>query len=206
MSEAGTWDRLAGRYDRIVGAFDQSYPELRALLQRDFAGREHVLEVAAGTGQFSLDLAAVVGRLTATDVSPEMVRRLEARVAERGVANATARCMSAYALEVEGAAPDGIVCANALHVMESPRRALAEFRRALRPGGRLAVPTFCHGIDWRRRLLSRLMSLVSPFRAYTRFSPESLRAMVAEAGFATREPVLLPGRFPIAYVVGDLPG
>lgn len=206
MREAETWDRLSSQYDRVVGLFDRSYPRVRELLRRDLAGREHVLEVAAGTGQFTFDLAQVAGRVTATDVSPEMVRRLDMKLRDQGVKNVETAVMNAYELEVPDQALDGIFCANALHVMESPLKALGEFKRALRRSGRLVVPTFCHGVDWRRRLLSALLGVVSPFVAHTKFSPESLRELVASAGFEPAEPIVLPGRFPLAYLVADIPG
>jgi ubiquinone/menaquinone biosynthesis C-methylase UbiE len=205
MNEAKTWDRLAGKYDKSVGHFDRSYPRVRELLRTDLANREHVLEVAAGTGQFTFDLAETAQRLTATDVSGEMLELLQAKVAERGADNITTAVMSAYELEVEDGSLDGIFCANALHVMETPQRALHDFYRALRPGGRLVIPTFCHGVDWRRRLLSWFLSVVSPFVAYTKFSPASLQQMVAGAGFDVGEPTLLPGKFPMAYLVADRP-
>lgn len=205
MNEANTWDRLSARYDKIVSLFDLSYPRVRELLRVDLPDREHVLEVAAGTGQFTFDLAETAKRVTATDVSPEMVKRLEAKIAERGVENVTTAVMSSYALEVEDGALDAIFCANALHVMETPKMALREFRRALRPGGRLVIPTFCHGIDRRRRMLSRLLGLFSPFVAHTRFSPASLLDMVVSEGFEAQQPILLPGKFPLAYLVADTP-
>ena len=204
--EAQTWDRLAGRYDKNVKLFDRSYPRVREMLRADLEGRDHVLEVAAGTGQFTFELAETAKRLTATDVSAEMVQRLQAKLAEGGVDNVTVAVRSAYELEVDDGSLDGIFCANALHVMETPERALREFHRALRPGGRLVIPTFCHGIDWRRRFLSWFLSLVSPFVAHTKFSLASLRALVVEAGFEVGEPVVLPGKFPLAYLVAERTG
>ena len=206
MSEDSTWDRLARSYDKDVKHFDRSYPRVRELLRADLAGRENVMEIAAGTGQFTFDLAATVKRLTATDMSSEMVQRLQAKVADSGADNITTKVMSAYELDVEDGSLDGIFCANALHVMETPERALREFRRVLEPSGRLVVPTFCHGIDRRRRALSWLISRVSPFVAHTKFSFASLHALVAEAGFEAREPIVLPGKFPMAYLVADSPG
>jgi len=78
-------------------------------------------------------------------------------------------------------------------------KALGEFKRAPRRGGKLVVPTLCHGVDWHRRLLSALLGVVSPFVAHTKFSPESLRELVASAGFEPAKPIVLPGRFPLAY-------
>jgi ubiquinone/menaquinone biosynthesis C-methylase UbiE len=203
--EAQVWDRLAGSYDRTVGHFDRSYPRVRELLAADLAGRGHVLEVAAGTGQFTFDIAEVAAQVTATDVSAAMVERLAAKVAERGVGNVATAVMCAYELAVEDGSLDAIFCANALHVLEAPERALRELHRALRPGGRLIVPTFCHGAHWRARLLSWFLSLVSPFEAHTKFTPTSLREMVGAAGFVPSEPVLLPGKFPLAYLAADRP-
>lgn len=203
MAEADIWDRFADRYDATVKHFDRSYPRVRELLREDLAGREHVLEVAAGTGQFTFELAQAAGRVTATDVSAQMVERLRAKVAARGADNITTAVLSAYELEVADASLDGIFCANALHVMETPERALRELHRALRPGGRLVLPTFCHGIDLRRRALSWVLSTFSSFVAHTKFTPASLHAMVAGAGFQAREPVVLPGKFPLAYLVAD---
>jgi len=58
VSEARTWDGLADRDDRVVRLFDQSYPAIRERLRADLAGRGRILDVAAGTGQFTAGLAA----------------------------------------------------------------------------------------------------------------------------------------------------
>jgi ubiquinone/menaquinone biosynthesis C-methylase UbiE len=205
MSEARIWDRFAANYDRTVRHFDRSYDRIRELIRADLAGRSRILEVASGTGQFTFALAGAADQLIATDVSAAMIRQLDGKLAGRGAENVTTAVMSAYQLAVAGGSQDAIFCANALHVMEHPERALADIHRALRPGGRLIVPTFCHGIDRRRRLLSWLLGLVSPFVAHTRFTPASLAAMVRSAGFDPGEPTVLPGKFPIAYLVADKP-
>lgn len=203
MTEVHRWDRLAGGYDRSVELFARSYPRVRELMRRDLDGRTDVLEVAAGTGQFTFELAATVERLTATDISPQMLQRLDAKLAHEKVHNVTTAVMSAYELHVDDGSFDGIFCANALHVMETPQRALIEFRRALRPGGRLVIPTFCHGVDIWRRTLSRFLEVVSPFVAHTRFTPDSLRQLVTDGGFDVSELTLLPGKFPLAYLSAD---
>ena len=67
MSEDRVWDRLAGRYDLVVRLFDTSYGRVRHRLQRDLTGRERVLEIAAGTGQFTPELACLADRVVSTD-------------------------------------------------------------------------------------------------------------------------------------------
>lgn len=199
MSEASTWDRLAGRYDAIVRAFDSSYPVVRARIAEHLTGRERVLEIAAGTGQFTVELARAATRLVATDISPKMVAGLERAVARAGLPNTEVRVMSAYAIDDRPF--DGIFCANALHVMDAPERALAEFHRVLEPGGLLVAPTFLHGVDRLRRGLSRVMTRVSPFVARSRFDLDGLCAAIADAGFEIDHRERLGGLFPLGYVV-----
>ena len=201
MDESRTWDSLANRYDRIVRIFDRSYPAIRQRLSEDLRGRANVLEVASGTGQFTFDLARVAKHVVATDISPKMVECLRAAAREADATNVEAATMSAYELDAAPSSFDAVFCANALHVMEQPCKALHEIRRVLTKNGVLVAPTFLHGADWTRRAVSRMMSLVSPFVAHTRFDLESLCAMIEETGFSVERRERLPGLFPIGYVV-----
>ncbi len=201
--DASTWNRLAGRYDRIVRLFDTSYPRVRARLADDLPpGR--VLELAAGTGQFTLDLARRADALIATDVSPEMVAALTDAVA--GAANIETRITSAYAIDAPAAHFDAVFCANALHVMDDPDRALAEIHRVLRPAGALLAPTFLHGADPARRALSRALSLISPFVARSRFTLAGLTDRITAAGFTITHAERMPGLFPLGYVAARRAG
>ncbi len=200
MDESRLWDGFAGRYDRLVRLFDRSYPAIRTMLREDLAGCAKVLEIAAGTGQFTAALAEVAESLLATDVSPKMVEGLRAAVERRGGTNVDVAVMSAYEIEAEDAAFDGVFCANALHVMETPVRALTELRRVLRPDGRLVAPTFLHGASLGPRILSSTLSLVSSFVAHRRLDLAGLTGLVEDAGFVIERSEQLPGLFPTGYV------
>lgn len=201
MNEARLWNQLAARYDVVVRLFDTSYPRVEARLTRDLPSDGLVLEVGAGTGQFTLKLAGAVSKLVATDISPQMVQMMRQRIARARQSNVDCVVMSAYELTAEDACFDAVFCANALHIMARPGRALAEFRRVLRDDGVLISPTFLHGADPFRRALSRVLSAVSPFVAHTRFDRPSLEAALVEAGFEVTQVQVMPGLFPLAYVV-----
>lgn len=205
MSEARVWDRLAGRYDTIVRLFDSSYGRVRERLDRDLPPGGRLLEIAAGTGQFTVDLASRAEHFVATDISPEMVARLRRRVAEAGLDAVECAVMSAYELDAPNGTFDGVFCANALHVMDDSARALSEFRRVLKPEGVLIAPTFLHGVDGFRRGLSRALGAVSPFIAHTRFNLASLQQTIAAAGFEVISLEQLPGLFPLGYLVARAP-
>ena len=200
-TDAAPWDHMAGRYDRLVRLFDRSYPAVRQRLEQDLPAGGRVLELAAGTGQFTFDLAARAGVLVASDVSPEMVARLDRRITERGLPGVSTRVVNASAIDAEADAFDAVFCANALHVMRRPAAALAEIHRVLTPRGRLIAPTFLHGTGPFRRALSRAMGRVSPFVAHTRFDLDGLCALIADAGFEVLRAERLPGLFPLGYVL-----
>src|SRR5829696_7234577 len=99
------------------------------------------LEIGAGTGYFTLNLmrAGVIAEATATDISPGMLRRLEASAAELGLA---VEAVPAEASELPFADEsfDLVLGHAVLHHLPDLERAFAELARVLRPGGTLA---FC---------------------------------------------------------------
>lgn len=202
--ERQIWSRLSGRYDLLIRVLSTSYSEIRARLRRDLKGRSRVLEVAAGTGQFTSALADVADDLVATDLAPSMVERLEKRMRGEGRSNVSTRVVDATAIDDGAQSFDAVFCANALHIMSEPEAALAEFHRVLVPDGLLLAPTFLHGTDRIRRLLSETMGTLSPRAiAFARFDLGGLGAMIMSAGFEINRSAELPGVFPIGYVVAQ---
>ncbi len=99
------------------------------------------LEIGSGTGYFSLNLVqlGLIERLTATDISPGMLKRLEATAEALGVAEATATVATeAEELPFEDESFDLVFGHAVLHHIPDLERAFAEFRRVLRPGGMIA--------------------------------------------------------------------
>ena len=99
------------------------------------------LEIGSGTGYFSLNLLqmGVIERLTATDISPGMMRRLAATAEGLGLEVETV-ATEAETLPFEDESFDLVFGHAVLHHIPDVQRALAEFRRVLRPGGAIA---FC---------------------------------------------------------------
>jgi ubiquinone/menaquinone biosynthesis C-methylase UbiE len=101
-----------------------------------------VLELTAGGGETGLQAAAAVGdtgRLISTDFAPEMVEASRRRGAELGVTNAEYRVMDAEHIDLAEASVDGVLCRFGYMLMADAKAALAETRRVLRAGGRLAL-------------------------------------------------------------------
>jgi ubiquinone/menaquinone biosynthesis C-methylase UbiE len=133
---APTWERRRGEVEEIARP-------VREWLVRELRPREGatVLEVAAGVGDTGFEAARMLGEsglLITTDFSPGMVGAARRRGDELGVTNVDYRVMDAERLELEDDSVDGVLCRFGYMLVFDPEQALAEARRVLRPGGRLA--------------------------------------------------------------------
>jgi SAM-dependent methyltransferase len=79
------------------------------------------------------------GRLLSTDFSAGMVDVARRRGAELGLANVEYRVIDAERIELESGSVDGVLSQSTYMLVGDPAAALAETRRVLRPGGRLAL-------------------------------------------------------------------
>ncbi len=139
------WDRACEHYGRYWQR--QLRPAHDLLLERArLTPGEHVVDVACGSGELTMRIAAAVapGTVTATDLSPKMIAatRELAEVAARG--NVDAVCCDAEQLgelDTLGAlgSYDAALCSLGLMYVPDPATAIAELRRTVRPGGRVAV-------------------------------------------------------------------
>jgi SAM-dependent methyltransferase len=112
----------------------------KALGGLDGRGFGEGLEIGSGTGYFSLNLVqlGILERLTATDISPGMLRRLATTAAELGLEQVRTVRTEAEQLPFEAESFDLVFGHAVLHHVPDLERAFAEFGRVLRPGGVLA--------------------------------------------------------------------
>jgi ubiquinone/menaquinone biosynthesis C-methylase UbiE len=97
------------------------------------------LEIGAGTGYFSLNLAqlGLIERPTASDISPGMLETLSDTARQLGVPVETV-VAEAEELPFEDASFDLVFGHAVLHHIPDLERAFSEFARVLRPGGTVA--------------------------------------------------------------------
>lgn len=134
MNAAKRWERPSaemgrGATDAIV-EFARPRPGMR------------VLDVASGTGAPALQLARRVlptGHVTATDLSPEPLKIAAERAQERALANIEFKIADAHQLPFDDASFDLVTSRLAVMFFSDLPRALAEMRRVLKPGGRVAM-------------------------------------------------------------------
>ncbi len=132
------WSNIASVYERAFEKLTAQFSN-EALRLLDLKPGIKVLDVAAGTGSFSLAAARAGGDVLATDFAPGMIDRLRERIDAEGLDNITADVMDGQNLNVPDASYD--VSASIVGVIFFPdiARGIAELKRVLKPGGRCAI-------------------------------------------------------------------
>ena len=143
--------RLAGMWGAVAGGWAQhaEYADARGAQS---AGRmldlaevgtgDRVLELACGPGGLGLAAAERVGpggEVVLTDVAEQMTAIAAARAAELGLGNVAFRRLDLEDIDEPDASYDVVLCREGLMFALQPARAVAEIRRVLRPGGRVAI-------------------------------------------------------------------
>jgi SAM-dependent methyltransferase len=174
MARITAFQTQVERYERWFETHSAAYEaELRALgcfLPRRGLG----LEVGVGTGRFAAPLRIAVG----LDPSDAMLFRAAGRgiAAVRGIAEALPFAEGSF---------DFVAFVTALCFVDSPRVALAEARRVLRPGGALIIAFIDRDSELGQRYSESRAS--SPFyQEATFYSVPEVAALLRAAGFAPR--------------------
>jgi len=186
-------DEAAAEYDR---AFAHVTVHFMPFLLRaaHIAPGMHVLDIATGTGlsaEAALDAVGPSGHVTAADVSPAMAEKARERLGK--APNVSVSVEDGQALSFADSSFDAVLCNLGLMFFPDPVQGLSEFRRVLRPGGRVAVSvntvverSYNHQIN---AIIARyLPSLAEAItRTFALGEASLLRSLFNEAGFADFE-------------------
>lgn len=137
------WEAMAPGWERWRAPLANALTPVREWLIRELAPRSGatLLELGAGTGETGFEAAARVGdgRLISTDFSRAMVGVARRRGIELELTNVDYRVIDVESIELHTGSVDGVLCQSTYMLVADPAAALAETRRVLRPGGRLAL-------------------------------------------------------------------
>jgi ubiquinone/menaquinone biosynthesis C-methylase UbiE len=140
---AAHWNRRAAHFDEDFGhsictpAERAAWDRILDLILPAARGLE-ALDIGCGTGFLSLELASRGHRVTGVDFAPSMITQAHKKAAER---HATIRFEEADAEQLPFAAAsfDIAVSRHLLWTLPNPERAMDDWIRVLRPGGRLII-------------------------------------------------------------------
>ena len=140
QSAADAWDRWTPTLQAWLGPATEVMLDLAAIGPGD-----RVLDVAAGAGEPAITTAKRVGptgSVLATDISPNILACARRAAAAQGVTNLETRVMDGEHLDLPDVSFDAVLSRVGLIYFPDRQRALAEMRRVLRPGGRVATMVY----------------------------------------------------------------
>jgi SAM-dependent methyltransferase len=149
-----TWDTFAPGWEKwddvVQGMLGPVGDEMVRSLE--VGPDDHHLDVASGTGEPGLTVAAIAtaGRVVLSDLSPVMLAAAGRRAVELGLEHVETRECSADALPFEDATFDSVTCRFGFMFFPDIAETAAELVRVLKPGGRLSASVWAgpEGNPW----------------------------------------------------------
>lgn len=138
--DGAAWRRWNPTLDRWYGEATRQMLELARIRPG-----QRILDIAAGAGEPAVSAAERVGPdgyVLATDISEGIVELARQVAQERGLRQVETRVMDGEKLDLPDASFDAVLCRLGLMYMPHPVTALREWRRVLKPQGRVAVVVF----------------------------------------------------------------
>lgn len=180
------YNGLAATYDQEQFASTVSLArstELRlfsAQLPLLFAGAGRVLEIGAGTGIFTLDIARNCNEVLAVDISANMLALLEEKAVAEGLDNIRILKGNVETMELEG--PFAVVCAfSSLEYLADLPAFFSRLARHIEPGG---VIYFITARSSLLRLFTQIGNAMRQGLWLKAHSRREIEAMLTAAGFA----------------------
>ena len=144
-------EKVIAFYDDIAPDFDQEQDEFGFIRvpEREIAlntikkvaqANHSVLEIGAGTGRFTMEIAPWVRKVTAVDISPKMLDHMAAKMAQQGISNIERICGN-FIDRTFDEKFDLIVSFSAIEYIGEKEALFAKLSNLLAPGGELIITT-----------------------------------------------------------------
>ena len=193
------WNRYAKLYDFEINIFSGgAYSMMYRYISSSLSVEMDVLELAAGTGLISINIAAGARHIEATDFSPKMIETAKKKKAPDNIRFSVE---DAAELSFADSSFDVVIISNALHIMPDPALALENIRRVLKPNGLLIAPNFSHGhirnSTW--NLNAKFLKIIG-FETYSKWTPDEYIEFIRQNGFTVERWQVLKAAFPLVYL------
>ncbi len=187
------FDRLAGSYGSLTEP-GGGWAALSAALAAGFSGKS-VADLGCGEGALTLLLARFCPLVVAVDLSPRMLVTLRDAAREAGLEDGRIQTREGDLehLPLADGEVEVVFLSQALHHAASPRDALKEAARILKPGGTLLLlDLLAHEQEWVREQYGD---------QWLGFSADDLETLLEDAGFTQTTLQRLPGATPDLPVI-----
>lgn len=193
------WDRVSFIYDFNENFFNgEVYENMIYEACSHICTDDKVLEIAAGTGAISIEMAQIAREVICTDLSTDMLKKAFIKSKRNGLGNIKFKTCDCYELPLRSESFDAVVMANVLHLLDEPQKAVNEAIRVLKPGGKLLLPTFFCDTKPSSKLLVGFYGLIG-FKPARSFTEESYLEFLNSCGLRNISFKLIDGNIPLGF-------
>ena len=149
----------------------------------ELTGSEQVMDAGCGAGHTALAFAPKVAHVIAYDLTATMLEQVQRLASERQITNLTTGLGDVEYLPFDDESFDRVVSRYSAHHWPHPEKALAEFKRVLKPGGQFILSDIVAAED---PTLDTFLQTVELLRDPSHVRDHSIsqwQRMFAEAGF-----------------------
>jgi ubiquinone/menaquinone biosynthesis C-methylase UbiE len=179
------FNRQAERFTRWSITRNQEYMQAYFDFCR-ITSDDTLLDVACGTGEFSLFNAPRIRRVVGVDISEGMLALARVQADEQGVDNVDFVCHDVARLPCQPDSFSVVVSKSAFHHLSDYPATLAEMFRCCRPGGRVSIQDIvAHDSRTVDEFFERMEKLIDPSHHKT-LAREFIRDLVIECDLGIR--------------------
>lgn len=150
----------------------------------DLTSATEVLDAGCGAGHASLAFAPHVARVIACDFTSAMLDQVNQLSQERGVHNIDTQLADVDSLPFSANCFDLVASRYSAHHWLQPEKALAEFRRVLKPHGALLISDIMAREDYAQDSFLQTIEVLRDPSHVRDFRISEWRAMLSAAGFS----------------------
>ncbi|MEL6370861.1 MAG: class I SAM-dependent methyltransferase [Pseudomonadota bacterium] len=196
------WNKLARKYAATPIKDEAAYETTLERTRAHLTSETKLLEIGCGTGSTALKLAGDVAKITASDVSSEMIAIANEKKDAASADKIIFVKGTVFDPQFDSTSPDVIIAFNLLHLVEDLDATLARVNALLPNDGLFISKTPCLAEKGSLlKLMIPLMQIVGK-APYVRFlGVDELKDHITNAGFDVVEVGDYPPKMPSRFVV-----
>lgn len=199
------WDKRSKVFDeQVLSKYENAYKKTIKRSIPFLNAEDTMLEIGCGTGIATITLADYVKKITAIDISEEMMLQAAEKAKEKGKENITFQQKDLMELCAEPESYDVVAAYNVLLYMKNQDKVLEKIYEILKPGGIFLSATDCLGRNLSRDSVRKFWKSKLHLMPYVSFdTPVGLMRKIQRKGFLVIEIVNLHKNPPNIFIVAQ---
>ena len=199
------WDKRSKVFDeQVLSKYENAYKKTIKRSIPFLNAEDTMLEIGCGTGIASITLADYVKKITAIDISEEMMLQAAEKAKEKGKENITFQQKDLMELCAEPESYDVVAAYNVLLYMKNQDKVLEKIYEILKPGGIFLSATDCLGRNLSKDSVRKFWKSKLHLMPYVSFdTPVGLMRKIQRKGFLVIEIVNLHKNPPNIFIVAQ---